>query len=92
MKFENYEYLMRKNTLLCAITKCMAKFYVCRGKTHGKVLCLSCVLCRRTAKFQKKNEFLASFYFSTTNTLFCNIYFTLVHISIFLLFLTNLFR
>jgi hypothetical protein len=62
--------------------------YVCQRKTHGKDICLPCVLPQRTSKYFQKKCFFTSFNFSTSKTLFCTLYFNHMHVSINLLFLT----
>jgi hypothetical protein len=77
---------------LCRASKENARqrymFAVRQRKTHGKDICLPCVLPQRTAKYFQKIVFCTSFNFSTSKTLFCTIHFNHMHVSINLLFLT----
>jgi hypothetical protein len=59
-----------------------------RTRRAAKTISLPCVLLWRTAKYFLKIEFRTSFYFSTTKTLFCTLYFNFICVPIILLFLT----
>jgi hypothetical protein len=73
--------------LPCTRTRCTTKTFPLPCAV-GKHIRLPCVFLRRTTKYFFKNEFCTSFYFSTTKTLFCTLYFNVVHVFINLLSLT----